>query len=255
MAYLEHPPAAALRPYVRCFWVAETPDAASEPRAADSRVLPDGCMDIIFARHGPEGAGRDAFAVTAVGTMTRYLDAAPLPLRIGVRFEPGIGPCLLRASASALTDLEVPLVELWGAEATALLDTMAAVSSVGERIRAFEAWLLQRRGGEPVDAVVQELVARIVRRDGCLRVRELCADAGIGERQLRRRFEAAVGLGPKRLARIVRLQHAIRLAASDPVPNLARLAVEAGFYDQSHMTAEFRAFTGRTPVAQLRIRV
>jgi AraC-like DNA-binding protein len=210
-------------------------------------------MDVILARHGPEDAGREAYALTAVGAMTRYLDAVPLPLRIGVRFQPGAGPVFLRASAAALTDVEVPLAELWGAEATALLEQLAVPASLAARLRALEAWLGRCiAAAPPVDDVVRGVVDRIVRHDGRIGLRALSAGAGLGERQLRRRFEAAVGLGPKRLARIVRLQHAIRLGTSAGAPGLAQLAVDAGFYDQAHMIAEFRTLAGRTPPAALR---
>jgi AraC-like DNA-binding protein len=74
------------------------------------------------------------------------------------------------------------------------------------------------------------------------------ADAsGIGERQLRRRFAAAVGYGPKTFARIARFQRALALLrAGEPA---AGAAYAAGYADQAHMTREMRALAGRTPSA------
>jgi AraC-like DNA-binding protein len=74
-------------------------------------------------------------------------------------------------------------------------------------------------------------------------------DLGVSERQLRRRFEDAVGYGPKTLARVLRFQRFLALAAGGG--DLARLALSAGYADQAHLTRECRRLAGRTPVALL----
>ena len=73
----------------------------------------------------------------------------------------------------------------------------------------------------------------------------LAGALGLGERQLRRRFAAAVGYGPKTFARVERFRAALALVrAGEP---LARAAAEAGYADQAHMTREIAALAGRTP--------
>lgn len=71
---------------------------------------------------------------------------------------------------------------------------------------------------------------------------------GLSERQLRRRFQIAVGLSPKAYARVVRLHHAMALARAAVVPDWAEIAVRSGFYDQPHMIAEFRRAVGMSCV-------
>jgi transcriptional regulator GlxA family with amidase domain len=71
---------------------------------------------------------------------------------------------------------------------------------------------------------------------------------GLSERQLRRRFDAAVGYGPKTLAGVLRLQRFLALTSAEPSPDLARLALDAGYADQPHLTRECRRLTGLTPV-------
>ena len=78
------------------------------------------------------------------------------------------------------------------------------------------------------------------------RVDELGAALGVSERQLRRRFADAVGYGPKTLARILRFQRFLTLAADGG--ELARLALPAGYADQAHLTRETRRLSGRTPL-------
>jgi transcriptional regulator GlxA family with amidase domain len=76
----------------------------------------------------------------------------------------------------------------------------------------------------------------------------------ISERQLRRRVATAVGYGPKRLARILRLYRALETAhAARGLENgdLARVAFDAGYADQAHFANECRLLAGVPPSAVL----
>ncbi len=78
-----------------------------------------------------------------------------------------------------------------------------------------------------------------------MRIAPLARSLDIGQDQLEKRFRRVVGASPKRLASILRLQRALRSFRSG-VP-LSELAPEAGYYDQAHLTREFRAATGAAP--------
>src|SRR5256885_10995005 len=78
-------------------------------------------------------------------------------------------------------------------------------------------------------------------------VSELARSLGLGERQLLRRFNRAVGYGPRTLARVARFQRFLALAEADPAADLAWLAADAGYADQPHLTRECRRLSGRTP--------
>jgi transcriptional regulator GlxA family with amidase domain len=73
---------------------------------------------------------------------------------------------------------------------------------------------------------------------------------GLGDRQLRRRFAEAVGYGPKTLDRILRFQRFLVLARATSA-DLARLAIEAGYADQAHLTRECTRLSGLPPAALL----
>ena len=82
-------------------------------------------------------------------------------------------------------------------------------------------------------------------------LRDFVHAVGLGERQLRRRFERAVGYGPATLVRVQRFQHFLALAEQQPGAALSRLAAEAGYADQAHLTRECGRLTGLTPAALL----
>jgi len=104
-----------------------------------------------------------------------------------------------------------------------------------------------------VDGAVRTLLAG----DGCVSVDALAGACGLSARQLERRFLDAVGLGPKRLARILRFQRVFRAVAAEPAldsaagqrPNWAVVAVDCGYYDQAHLIRDFHAFAGEAPAA------
>jgi transcriptional regulator GlxA family with amidase domain len=83
------------------------------------------------------------------------------------------------------------------------------------------------------------------------RVGALGPAVGLGERQLRRRFLAGVGYGPKTLARVLRFQRLLALLQAGPAgrPSLAEAAFRSGYADQAHMTAECTRLAGRSPAA------
>ena len=100
----------------------------------------------------------------------------------------------------------------------------------------------------PADGAVAEAVRRLDRPRA--RVETLADDLGLSERQLRRRFHAAAGYGPKTLARVLRFRRFLMAADSD----LARAALDAGYADQSHLTRECTRLAGRPPAALLAVR-
>ncbi|MEV5974667.1 helix-turn-helix domain-containing protein [Streptomyces sp. NPDC051921] len=194
-------------------------------------VLPDGCMDLIWADGRLLVAGPDTRA---------YVPGSPATHYAGVRFAPGQAPAVLAADASVLRDERVDLAELWGARtARRLADE---VSGAVDRAAALEALVLRRAAdAPPPDPLLRAVVARL--RAG-VPVGTAADELGLGVRQLHRRALTAFGYGPKTLARILRLQRALALVTGG-VP-YAEAAYRAGFVDQAHLAREMRALTGLT---------
>jgi AraC-like DNA-binding protein len=75
-------------------------------------------------------------------------------------------------------------------------------------------------------------------------VRDVAREMGRSERYLSQVFRESVGLTPKAWCRVQRFQRVVRqLHAGVDVP-WAELAIDCGYYDQSHFANEFRAFSG-----------
>lgn len=161
---------------------------------------------------------------------------------IGVRLRPGAAPSVLRMPATELVDASVGAREVWelgldgeasSADAVALLE-----QSVMRRLA---------EGPEP-DPAVAELVRRM--QGGRVdEVGRVAAELFLSERQMRRRCEAAVGLSPKALQRVLRFQRFLALSRTfdRPSTRLAQLASAAGYADQAHLTRESMRLQGQTP--------
>ncbi|GAA4028843.1 helix-turn-helix transcriptional regulator [Allokutzneria multivorans] len=227
--YREWAPSPELAEHVRCLWGSRVAGARHS-----QRVIPDGCVDLLWADGGLRVVGPD--------TRWRDVDASPGSRMVAVRLRPGAARLLLGDIAPhELQDTTTDLAQLWGSSADRLLDE-ASTGPVGP---ALERALCERlpRFGE-VDPLVHALVAEF--DAGAASLAEL--DLGITDRQLRRRVVAAVGYGPKALHRVLRLQRTLRMETRG---GLAELAVAAGFADQAHLSREVRSLTGRTPSAYL----
>ena len=235
-AYRELAPPRDLRGHVLCGWT------LGPVRGDSGAVLPDGCMDIVWRQgHGLIVAGPD----TGPASTSR----PPGSTVVGVRFRPGAGPAMLGIPASELRDLRVPLTEVWGGDAERLEERLEGASGPSARLELLEGELRRRlERAERPDALVAAAVMRLYSNDPG-RVQVIGDELGLSERQLRRRFHAAVGYGPKTLARVLRFQRLLALASRRGAArgDLARLALDAGYADQAHMTAEVTRLAGDPP--------
>ncbi|MBV9772929.1 MAG: AraC family transcriptional regulator [Gemmatimonadetes bacterium] len=248
--YREHPPSPALAPHVECFWTLRSGGALVEP--ARSRVLPDGCVDLIFD-FGDRPAGREAGdprpRSSLVGAMTAALAVAQAGRvdLLGVRFRPGGAAVFLRLPLGEATDLALDvdgLGEGWGEAARDL----HSADTPGERLALLERALTARlRPAAPPDCLVAGAWARIAATAGALSMRALAEELGVGERRLQRLFHERVGLAPRQVASIARFRAAVDQMLRHPDRLLGRIALDAGYYDQPHFNREFARLAGVTP--------
>ncbi|WP_461036314.1 helix-turn-helix domain-containing protein [Streptomyces mayteni] len=199
------------------------------------RVLPDGCMDLIW----------DGARLLVAGPDTRaHLVASAAGARFtGLRFAPGVGPLVYGLPANELTDLRVGLDELWPARSVRwLTERVAGAASAGA---ALEELAAARLSAAPEPWLARAVAALAAGRG----VAETAGELGLSERQLRRRGLAAFGYGPKTLARVLRLQRALGLTDAGTPP--ATAAALAGYADQAHLAREVRELTG-VPLTRLR---
>jgi AraC-like DNA-binding protein len=153
---------------------------------------------------------------------------------------------LLGVPVSELANQLVPLEDVLGRFAVELTDTLATAANAGARHAIAQRLLTKRLAPEREPAwEVAHALKRLRTSQGAARVERLAAEVGWSRRHLAARFRATVGLPPKAVGRLFRVQHAAeRLRAGDC---LADVAYTAGYADQPHFNREFRELVGCTP--------
>jgi AraC-like DNA-binding protein len=234
--YREFASAVAFRAELHCLWVSVAPPGGAEPVP----VLPDGCTDLIWQ--------------SGIGAFVAGPDTGPTPsarppgaVFVGARFRPGAGGAALGVPLSELLDQRVDAADLPAVPAGRLPGSLTPADAM-RRVAGIASRLVAER---PPDRLVLEAV-RLLGRPGA-QAELVAAQLGISERQLRRRCQAAVGYGPQMLARILRFRRFLSRIDAGAV-DLARLAAEAGYADQAHLTRESTRLAGLTPAALARSR-
>ena len=123
------------------------------------------------------------------------------------------------------------------------------------RFQLVEAVLLERLSANlyGLDAV-QYAVRGITQAVGNLSIRALSDHMGMSQKHLNNQFKKMVGVTPKNLARVVRLQAVLNaIDARQPI-NWAEIAHQCHYYDQAHFNHDFQAFTGLGPTAYVDLR-
>jgi AraC-like DNA-binding protein len=236
--YREFPVGDAFRNEIHCLWVGVTPPAGQQA----TQVLPDACIDLIWQSGvGAFVAGPDTGPVW---------DARPAgTVLVGARFRPGAGGAALGVPLSELLDQRVDAADLPAVPAGRLPGSLTPAEAM-RRVASIAAEMVTER---PPDRLVLD-AARLLGRPGA-RADAVADRLGIGERQLRRRCQAAVGYGPRMLTRVLRFRRFLsRIEVAGGAGDLAGIAAEAGYADQAHLTRESTRLAGLPPAALARAR-
>ncbi|MBC8087236.1 MAG: helix-turn-helix transcriptional regulator [Phycisphaerae bacterium] len=247
LQYVEMEPSPAVRDVVMSYWgfavhALPTPDFVH-------RVWPDGC--VLLAMGFTDGVNHIA-AVAGASTV-----ATAVPVRAGeqywgIRFRPESGAVSCGRDALQLKDQRLWAHDVFGDTMIPLLRALETVHDADQAARVMDAWMLQHRvAADVIDTLVRDAVRRIVQRDGTGTVREVADALHITTRQLQRRFRAATGMSPKEYANIRRAHAALRRVAmggnTRTLGGWARLAAEAGYADQAHLSRECARLMMLTP--------
>ncbi|TCN44318.1 AraC-like DNA-binding protein [Kribbella orskensis] len=213
--------------------VARMPGAVVWTRTTDGgpyRILPDGCMDLLWVEGKLVVAGPDTRAY--LGT------AEPGTRYAAIRFAPGTAPGFLGVPAKEILDRRVALSDLWSPGLSRrLADRIGRSPDPTTTLEDAVADLFN----EP-DRLVSH-VLRGIRRG--VAVPALAGDVGLSERQLHRRCLDAFGYGPKMLDRVLRMNLALDRARTGL--SLAEVAARTGYADQAHFTRDVKALAGVPP--------
>jgi AraC-like DNA-binding protein len=241
-SFRERLPSLPLREVVTCVWIQQVGNESPPYR---HRTIPNGSAELVCALGsmpkivGPQTGPTEE--LVPPGTVT-----------FGVRFRPAYASALLGMPAVELVALEIDAQDVCGRWTIELGERLTASASPQVACTLLERELARRaRDCAPPDRVALGAVHALLHRHRG--VHALARSLDVSERQLRRRCESAIGVTPKVLERMFRFQRLLALARADGAPpvSLTRLAREAGYADQSHLTRDTVHLAGRPPAQHL----
>ena len=248
MLYAEHAPADALAPILHCVWTFEDDAGGAEPQ----RIVSDGRCELVVHFGAPYreiGASSPQARVIFAGQLTRplWLEATGPAGVIGARFHPAAARRFLGLPMDRATDVRMALVQLWPEATAALERAVLEAPTLAARVETVVRFVAERTDGTRGDESVECCVASMQREPDAAGVEAIARAAGIGRRQLERRFRDHVGVSPGTLADIFRFRRVFDALERDSTRPWTDAALAAGYFDQSHLIRDFHRFVGCTP--------
>jgi AraC-like DNA-binding protein len=254
MKYETYEPHADLASLVKCYWTLEVP---AQPDAQKQRIVPDGCIEMAFLfgddikryTSGQEFVMQPREMVIGQITETMYIEPTGHVDSFAVRFYPYGFAGFVQRPIETLVNRETPLAELFGEEPSRKLShRMNQADTTTARIAIVEEFLLGRlREEQTIDSVVKTTIEALLATQGSGAIRSILGDDAAKRRQLEREFKRKIGMSPKQLGKVIRLQTALKRVLNRQSESLTEIAYESEYYDQAHFTKDFKEFTGTTP--------
>ncbi len=244
--YQEYAPSQCLKPYLNCYW-SYSADFSTGVPANTNPVIPDGCVDILFDLNLP--AQSECFVV---GPMTKPMQDSKTNL-FGVRFRPGKAAVFFHSPIQEMTDQIFTLNDIGKLKTENISDHLANEPCSDKRISFLDSIFKKVLLREPsLEKQIQYAISAIELSNGMMNIREITSNIGWSRQHFRRRFLKNTGLTPKFFSQVIRVNRIIQTYKAKRCNGLADLALIGGYFDQAHMTNEFKKITGISPLIFLK---
>lgn len=255
-----HVPRPPLSRFIEAIWFLE----GTTPHRRE-KVLPNGVVEVIINLGSPHRvldldhpAGTRIYRESWIAGIQRSflaIEALRENHLVGIRFHPGGAYPFFRLAQAELTDQVIDLDLLDRPFFAELRERLLEAPSRPARVAIVEEALLRRL--DPARAVerrVQGLLGALARGGSSMSIAAACREVGVSQKHIIELFHQRVGMPPKLLSRVLRFDAVIRAAQGPARPRWADVAASLGYFDQSHLIADFRAFAGDTPTGYWRAR-
>ena len=253
MEYKQYDASVDLAQYIKCYWSLES--AETEPKLKQN-ILPDGCMEMIF-HYGDlykQYVDQTEFVLQprsfVFGQITRPLEIEPTG-GIGifaVRFQPDGFMPFSPVNVEEMNDKATTLEFLFGEDGINIERAILGATEISQRIQIIEEFLMKKLVSDEVrNRIVKSSVELLLVSKGQMSVSELSGQLQISPRYLEKKFSSTIGISPKQLTKIIRLQAALKMMQQKQFATLTSLAYESGYYDQAHFIKDFKEFAGTSP--------
>ena len=258
MDYQTYQPHPDLESIISCYWTLEVPADKDVQR---QRIVPDGTIEMAFIlgddikRYTSEeefiiqprsmvlGQIIDPFYIEPTGTVNTF----------AIRFYPYGFANFVSVPIKDLAKTETPIEVLFGEEAAKKLEQdIIQATGTEQRIEIIESFLQNKLNEQVmvsniVTNIVRETIDTLLATKGNASITDILKGDLSKRRQLERMFVKQVGVSPKQLGKLIRLQSALKMLLNQEDESLTNIAYSSEYYDQAHFIKDFKEFTGVSP--------
>jgi len=254
MNYQTFQPHSDLESLVKCYWTLEVPPEKNTQR---QRIIPDGCIEMAFIlgddikryTSGDEFILQPRAMVLGQTIEPFYIEPTGYVNTFAVRFYPYGIANFVTTPINNLANKETP-IELLFEEKTAkeLEQKIIQAADTKERIEIIENFLLHKLNNKAtIENIVKTTIDVLLSTKGSKPINAILKEDLSKRRQLERKFLKQIGISPKQLGKVIRLQTALKMLLEQQPESLTRIAYESEYFDQAHFIKDFKEFTGTTP--------
>lgn len=254
MNYQTFQPQPDLESLVKCYWTLEVPMETDPQR---QRIIPDGCIEMIFIlgddvkRYTTKNDFIIQPRAMVLGQIIEpfFVEPTGYVNSFACRFYPYGFTSFVTAPIKNLANRETSLELLFGKKpAKELEQKIIHATDTKNRIQIVEDFLLSKlKNQATIDSIVKSTIDILLLTKGTTPIKSIIKNDLTKRRRLERKFFKQVGMSPKQLGKVIRLQTALKMLLNQQTESLAKIAYESEYYDQAHFIKDFKEFTGTTP--------
>ncbi|MFC3199538.1 DUF6597 domain-containing transcriptional factor [Parapedobacter deserti] len=252
--YKTYNPQPDLAPLVKFYWTLNVP---FDPNNQKQKIIPDGCIEMTFnlgdkiKRYISENEFILHPNAMVMGQRTKSYYILPVGNvdTIAICFYPHGFANFVNTPLEKLVDKEVPVAELFGQLAANTLEQQIIQAiDTQERIELIEAFLLRKLNDKAtISNIVKSTVDTLLKTNGSTAIKVISEDNLSKRRLLERHFKKQIGISPKQLSKVIRLQATLQMLLNQKSETLTEIAYENEYFDQNHFIKDFKEFIGITP--------
>jgi len=254
MNYQTFQPNSNLESLVSCYWTLEVPAEYDSQR---QRIIPDGTIEMAFIlgdnikRYTSEDEFTMQPRAMVLGQIMEpfYIEPTGYVNTFAIRFYPYSFANFVTIPIKDLANKETPIELLFGERtANELEQKIIEAANTSERIEIIETFLLDQLNEKTIiDKIVKTTIDTLLETNGSASISVILKEDLSKRRQLERNFIKQIGISPKQLGKVIRLQTALKMLLNKKTENLTEIAYKSEYFDQAHFIKDFKEFTGINP--------
>ncbi|WP_156307607.1 AraC family transcriptional regulator [Sphingobacterium endophyticum] len=254
MNYQTYKPHSDLESLVKFYWTLEVP---FDPKNQKQKIVPDGCIEMTFnlgdriKRYISENEFILNPNAMIMGQRTKPYYILPIGNvdTIAICFYPYGFANFVNTALEKFVDKEIPIAELFGQTVAHELEQQIILATgTQQRIEILETFLLKKLNEKTtISNIVKSTVDTLLKTNGSTSINVILKDDLSKRRQLERHFKKQIGISPKQLSKVIRLQATLQTLLQQKPERLTDIAYENEYFDQNHFIKDFKEFVGITP--------